>query len=99
MHVSSEHQKSGHVAGGPATVGRELYSLTHSLQGSISALLMCEHMLSKELAPTRELADNPTLATTLSLLKETADQIREYGEALMGVSRAYRHLEQPEIQV
>jgi hypothetical protein len=65
----------------------ELSRLTHSLQGSISALLMCEHMMAKELTPTEELASNPTLATSLTLLKETVDQIRDCGEELMRLSQ------------
>jgi hypothetical protein len=91
----SEHQNGTLPSQATAPqLGSELSRLTHGLMGSISALVMCEHMISKELAPTDELALNPTLQTTLSLLKETADQIREYGDGLMSVSQRYRKIEQ-----
>jgi hypothetical protein len=70
-------------------LGHDLSTVSHNLMGSISALLMCEHLLSKELAPTAELADNPTLQVTLSLLKETANQIRDHGDLMMQLSHRY----------
>lgn len=77
----------------PKGLEQDLSRVSHNLMGSISALLMCERMLSRELAPTEELARNDMLQTTLSLLKETADQIREHGDELMMVSRRFRNRE------
>lgn len=101
MNISSEQP---HVASGsriPVGSGleKDLSQVSHNLMGSISALLMCEHMLSRELAPTQELAGNEMLQTTLMLLKETSEQIRDHGEELMRVSRRLRHLgsDRPEV--
>lgn len=68
-------------------LGQDLSRVSHNLMGSISALLMCEHMLSRELAASQEFAQNEMLQTTLELLKETAEQIREHGEDLKLVAR------------
>lgn len=88
--TSSDHQPLRSLLYATENAESDLSRLTHSLQGSISALVMCEHMMAKELADTEELASNPTLEITLSLLKETVDQIRDYGEELMRLSQRCR---------
>ena len=96
MNISSKHQ-NGKSAAVPALPPEDEFGrLTHNLMGSISALLMCEHMLGKELASTQEYNGNPILRTTLSLLKETTNQIRDYGDQLMGVSNQMRKARKPE---
>lgn len=90
MNISSEpHQ--GTSGGVPSSssmdgLGKDISRVSHTLLGSISALVMCEHMLSKELAPSQELASNDMLQTTLTLLKETVEQIREHGDELRRLS-------------
>ena len=90
MNISSEQP---HAASGglpmTSTVGlsQDLARVSHNLMGSISALLMCEHMLGRELAAIPEFAQNEMLQTTLELLKETAEQIREHGEEIKLVAR------------
>ena len=96
MKISSDSRKGVPIATdapSAAALGKDLASLTHNLMGSVSALLMCEHMIGTELGPSQEVANNPTLQTTLRLLKETADQIREYGEDLMKVSNTMARLD------
>ena len=88
--TSSDHQPLRSLLHSAENAESDLSRLTHSLQGSISALVMCEHMMATELADTEELASNPTLEITLSLLNETVEQIREYGEELMRLSQRCR---------
>lgn len=69
---------------------QELSRLTHDLMGGISALLMCEHMVSKELEGSPEAQANEALTTTMSLLKDTAVQIREFGDQLMTIAHQFQ---------
>ena len=85
MKISSETYPTGN--GLPAlNLRTDLSQISHNLMGSISALLMCEHMLSKEFATEEVLSENPTVATVLSLLRDSAEQIRVYGHELMELS-------------
>lgn len=88
MNISSEHSQ----VSASAALGQEFSRVTHNLMGSISALMMCEHMLGKDVAASSELSDTPHLVTTMALLKETADQIRDYGDQLMVMSRRYQQI-------
>lgn len=96
MHVSTTDPSKDTSRSGQrmssSNIGNDLERLTHGLMGSISALLMCEHMISRELASTSELATNATLQTSLELLKETVDQIHGYGDHLMQVSNRYKQV-------
>ncbi len=67
----------------------EMSTLTHNLMGSLSALVMCEHMISKELSSYEVLQENSPLQTSLGLLKLTIDQIKGNGEDLMEISHRW----------
>jgi hypothetical protein len=86
MNISSEpHQAPPGERSSPSNtvaLGNDISRLSHSLVGSISALVMCEHMLAKELAAQPELAEQELLQTTLTLLKESVEQIRDQGDEL-----------------
>lgn len=71
----------------------EIATLSHNLMGSISALMMCEHMISRELSAYEVLHENSTLQTSLDLLKQTIGQIKETGDELMQAS--HRCIEGP----
>lgn len=91
MNISSEHTGSSLPLTSPA-LGQELSRVSHNLMGSISALMMCEHMLGKDVAASEELSANPHIVTAMALLKETADQIRDYGDHFMALSRRYHQI-------
>ncbi len=74
----------------PEQLEKELSRLTHDLMGGISALLMCEHMVAKELEAYPDVQNNEAFTTTMSLLKETAVQIREFGDQLMTLSHQFQ---------
>lgn len=71
----------------------ELSRLTHDLMGGISSLLMCEHMITKELAHNVEAQANSDLQTTMSLMRDTAAQLRQYGDKLMDLSHRFQSRE------
>lgn len=68
----------------------ELSRLTHDLMGGISSLLMCEHIITKELEASPEAQANEALQTTMSLMRDTAAQIRGFADQLMSISHDFQ---------
>ncbi len=91
MNISSEQAQTT----ASAALGQDLSRVSHNLMGSISALMMCEHMLGKDVAASRELSSNPHITMALALLKETADQIHAYGDQMMAMARRYHQVHSP----
>ena len=85
MDVSSS--KSGTT---PKSLEAELSRLTHDLMGGISSLLMCEHIITKELEACSEAQANEALQTTMSLMRDTAAQIRGFADQLMDISHDFQ---------